>query len=157
MKIIPNRDRTSFGKLKSLGIYSVLVAFLCLFLGCSYKPSYLQKSARTLVAERWQVKKIDPAKLSPDEFLVFEKMGSPQYVRFFRMLSPERERVYEWIYVDPVRLICFVDGKQVAYVVVDEDTSPLNENQKKWLYWGGVATATTAGLGLLYYYLIGSK
>jgi hypothetical protein len=65
--------------------------------------------------------------------------------------------VYEWVYTDPVRLISFIDGKRVTYVVVDDDPSSLNEDQKKWLFWSGVATGTTAGLGLLYYYLIGSK
>jgi hypothetical protein len=156
-KMNPTRSMTSSLKLKPLVVYSVLAALLFAPLGCSYKPSYLQKSERTRIAERWKVKKIDPAHLSPDETSALEKMGSPQYIRFYRKLSPERERVYEWIYTDPVRLISFIDGKQVAYVVVDDNPSSLNDEQKKWLFWSGITTATAAGLGLLYYYLIGSK
>ena len=143
--------------LKPLVAYSVLAAFLCAPLGCSYKPSYLTKSEKTPIAERWKVGGIDPALLSPDETIAWEKMGSPQYIRFFRNQSSERERVYEWVYTDPVRLISFMDGKSLGYIVVDDNPSSLNEEQKKWLFWSGVAAATTAGLGLLYYYYIGSK
>lgn len=153
----PTRGITSFLHLKPLVVYSVLTAFLFAPLGCSYKPFYLTKSEKTPIAERWKVGGIDPSLLSPDETIAWEKMGSPQYIRFFRNLSSERERVYEWIYADPVRLISFIDGRRVAYAVVDDDPSSLNEEQKKWLFWSGVATATTAGLGLLYYYYIGSK
>jgi len=83
-----------------------------------------------------------------------EKMGSPQYIRFYRKLDPDRERVYAWVYTEPVRLISFIDGKQVGYVVVDDDPSPLNEHQKKRLFWGSVAIATVGGLGLLYYFIV---
>jgi hypothetical protein len=153
----PIRGTPSLLKFKSLVVYTVLTAFWLSFLGCSYKPAYLQKSQKTPTAERWKVGKIDPSQLSPDEASAFQKMGSPQYIRFFRKLSPERERVYEWIYTDPVHLISFIDGKQVAYVVVDDNPSSWNDDQKKWLFWGGVATAAVAGLGLLYYYLVASK
>ena len=144
-------------KLKSWGVSFILAAFLFAPLGCTYKPSYLQKGEKTSVAERWKVKKLDPSQLSAEEASVLKKMGSPQYIRFFRKLSPERERVYEWIYTDPVRLISFIDGKQAAYAVVDDHPSSLNDDQKNGLFWGGVTTATVAGLGLLYYYLAGSK
>ncbi|MBI5968104.1 MAG: hypothetical protein HY882_09650 [Deltaproteobacteria bacterium] len=146
---------TSFLKLKSSVAYSIAAAMLMASLGCSYKPPYLQKSARTEVSERWKVVKIDPSRLSPDEASVFEKMGSPQYVRFYRELNPLRERVYEWVYTDPVRLISFVEGKQVDYVVVDDDLSPLNHHERKLLFWGGIGAATAGGLGLLYYYFGG--
>lgn len=121
--------------------------------GCSYKPSYLQRSEKAQVSNRWKVRKIDPSRLSPDESAVFEKMGSPQYVRFYRELDSDRERVYAWVYAEPVRLISFIDGKQVAYVVVDDDPSAWNEYQKKWFFWGSVAAGTVAGLVLLYYLL----
>lgn len=150
-----SREMTSFLKLKSSVAYSIAAAMLMASLGCSYKPPYLQKSARTEVSERWKVVKIDPSRLSPDEASVFEKMGSPQYVRFYRELNPLRERVYEWVYTDPVRLISFVEGKQVDYVVVDDDLSPLNHHERKLLFWGGIGAATAGGLGLLYYYFGG--
>jgi hypothetical protein len=143
----------SFLKLKSFWVHFIWGALLMASLGCSYKPSYLQKSDKTEVPQRWKVKKIDPSRLSPDETTAFEKMGSPQYVRFYRQLDPDRERVYEWVYTEPILLISFMDGKQVEYVVVDDNPSPLNDYQRKWLFWSGVTAATVGGLGLLYYYL----
>jgi len=153
----PPRGIIAFLRLKPLVVYFVLTAFLFAPLGCSYKPSYLIKSEKTPIAQRWKVGGIDPSSLSADERMAWEKMGSPQYIRFFRHLTPERERVYEWIYTDPIRLISFIDGKRVAYAVLDDDPSSLNEGQKKVLFWSGITTATAVGLGLLYYYTLGSK
>jgi hypothetical protein len=153
----PPRGITSILRLKPLVVYTVLTTFMFAPLACSYKPSYLIKSQKTLIAQRWKVGGIDPSSLSADERTAWEKMGSPQYIRFFRHLTSERERVYEWIYTDPVRLVSFIDGKRVAYAVVDDDPSSLNEKQKKRLFWTGIGTATTAGLGLLYFYTLGSK
>jgi hypothetical protein len=65
--------------------------------------------------------------------------------------------VYEWVYTDPVRLVFFQDGKQVDYIVVDDNPSPFNEYQKKVLFWGGVTSAAAVALGVLSYYLIGRK
>lgn len=145
-----------FQQRRQIIIYFLLILFLSP-LSCSYKPGYLKKSGRTGVSERWLVKEIDAEKLSPEEKAIWENFGPPQYIRFFRKLSPERERVYEWIYTDPFRLVTFIEGREVAYVVVDDDSSPFNEQQKKKLFWGGIATATAAGVGLLFYYLGGSK
>ena len=153
----PTRGLTSFLHLKALVISSMLTALMFAPLGCSYKPSYLIKSEKTPIAERWKVGGIDPSLLSAEERMAWEKIGSPQYIRFFRGLSSEREPVYEWVYTDPVRLISFIGGKPVAYAVVDEDPSSLNEKQKDTLFWSGVAAGTAVGLGLLYYYLVGSK
>ncbi len=153
----PPRGIIPFLRLKPLAVYFVLTAFLFAPLGCSYKPSYLLKSEKTPVAQRWKVGGIDPSSLSADERMAWEKMGSPRYIRFFRHLTLERERVYEWIYTDPVRLISFIDGKRVAYAVVDDDPSSLNESQKKVLFWSGITTASAVGLGLLYYYTLGSR
>ena len=142
----------SFLKFKSFWVHLVWGTLLVASLGCSYRPSYLQKSEKTDIAERWKVKKIDPSKLSPDETTVFEKMGSPQYVRFYRKLDPDRERVYEWVYSEPVILVSFIEGKQVEYVVVDDNPSSLNDYQKELLFWSGVTAAIVGGLVLLYYY-----
>ncbi len=144
----------SFLKLKSLGVYFLSAAFLMGSWGCSYKPSYLQRGETAQASERWKVRKIDASKLSPDESAVLEKMGSPQYIRFYRKLDPDRERVYAWVYTEPIGLISFMDGKQVGYVVVDDDPSPWNEHQKKWLFWGSVTAATVGGLILLYYFVV---
>jgi hypothetical protein len=140
----------SFLKFKSFWVHLLWGALLMASLGCSYKPSYLQKSAGTGTPQRWKVNEIDPSRLSPDETTAFERMGSPQYIRFFRKLDPDRERVYEWIYTEPVLLISFVDGKQVDYLVVDDNPSPLNDYQRKWLFWGGVTAGIVGGLILLY-------
>jgi hypothetical protein len=137
-------------KLKSFGVYLISVAFLLATLGCSYKPSYLRRSEKAQVSDRWKVKEIDPSRLLPDESAVFERMGSPQYIQFFRELDPNRQRVYTWVYTEPVRLFNFVDGKQIGYVVVDDNTSPFNEYQKKWVFWGSVAGAITLSLGFIY-------
>jgi hypothetical protein len=138
---------------KTFWIYGVVFVFLTVSSGCTYKPAYLQKSEKTAVAHRWKVDKIDPVRLSPDEAAMVAKMGSPQYIRFYRKVDPNRDRVYEWIYTEPMRLVFFVDGKQADYVVMDEDLSPWNDHQKKVLKWTGITTAVVVGVGLLVYYL----
>ena len=77
-------------KFKFFCVYFILLAFLATSLACSYKPAYLQKSEKTLVAQRWKVHKIDPSRLSSSEASVLEKMGPPQFIRFYRKLDPDR-------------------------------------------------------------------
>lgn len=144
-------------KRNSPWVYILIVTLLGSSLACSYRPAYLQKGKKDHFPERWRVEKINPSVLSPDEKSVFETLGSPQYIRFYRKLSPDRDRVYAWIYDNPVRFVSFIDGKKVDYVVVDDNPSSLNEYQKKWLFWGGITTATVVGLGLLYYYLVAKE
>ena len=146
-----------FRQFKFFGVYFLTAALLLSSGGCSYKPAYLQKARSAQVAQRWKVEKINPSKLSPEEMTAFEKMGSPQYVRFYRKLDPDRERVYEWVYTGPIRLVFFQDGKRVDYIVVDDNPSPFNEYQKKVLFWGGVTTAAAVALGVLSYYLTERK
>ncbi len=142
---------------KSLWVSLILISLGVSSLACTHKPAYLDKGTTAQVSERWRVEKISPSLLSPDEKSIYETMGSPQYIRFYRKLSLDREKVYAWVYTDPVRFVTFMDGKKVDYVVVDDDPSSLNEYQRKGLFWGGIATATVVGLGLLYYYFAGSK
>jgi hypothetical protein len=144
-------------KFKSFCVYFISLAFLTTSLACSYKPAYLQKSEKTQVAQRWKVQKIDPSSLSSPEASVLEKMGPPQFIRFYRKLDPDRKRVYMWIYTEPVRLVSFIDGKAVDYVLLDDNLSPLNDYQKKWLFWGGISAGTVVAVGLLSYYLFGKK
>ncbi len=142
---------------KSLFVYLLSTALLTSTLACGYKPSYLAKSRSTEISERWKVEKIDPSRLSTDEASVYAQMGPPHYIRFFRQLDPDRYRVYEWVYSDPVRLITFIDGKKVQHPALDENSSPLNEYQKKVLLWSGVTAASVAALGLVVYLISGTK
>jgi hypothetical protein len=144
-------------RFKSISIYTTLLAFLGSSFACSYKPAYLQDGKRAEVSERWRVEKINPAGLSADEKSVLETFGTPDYIRFFRKRSLEREKVYAWIYVEPVRFVTFIDGKKTDYAVLDEDLSSLNDHQRNMLFWGGIAVGTVAALGLLYYYFVAKK
>ena len=144
-------------KFKSFWVYGLVLTFLASSLSCGYKPAYLQKSEKTAIAERWKVQKIDPSRLSPPEAAIFEKMGPPQFIRFYRKLDPDRARVYMWIYAEPVRLVSFIDGKPMEYVLLDDNLSGLNDYQKKLLLWGGITTGTVVVLGLLSYYFFGNK
>ncbi len=141
-------------KSKFFLISLTLLAFLAVSLGCSYKPAYLQKTSSTKVSERWKVETINPAKLSPDERQVYERMGPPTYVRFFRHNSVERERVYEWIYAEPIQFFTFMNGKKVDYVVMDENLSALNESERRVVFWTGVVGGSVALTGGLIYLLM---
>lgn len=99
------------------------------------------------------MKKIDPALLSADEKSVLENIGNPDYIRFYRKRSLEREKVYAWVYTDPARFVTFIDGHKVDYAVLDEDLSSLNEHQRNMLFWGGITAGTLAAIGVLCYYL----
>ncbi len=138
---------------KSFLIYAITASLLLPSLACSYKPAYLDRSKKTRISERWQVEKINPSRLSPDEKAVYETMGSPQYIRFYRRLSPDRERVYEWVYTAPIGMVTFIDGRKVAYTVLDDNPSSLNEYQKHVLFWGGITAGAVVALGILYYYI----
>jgi hypothetical protein len=145
----------SFLKFRTFLVYLTLTALVFSPLGCSYKPSYLQKSESTKVSERWRVLKLDPSKLSADEKGVYVRMGPPGYVRFFRNLTVDREKVYEWVYEDPVQLFTFINGKKVDSTVLDEDPSSLNPAEKKVLLWTGIIVGSVAVVaGGIYYFLI---
>jgi hypothetical protein len=62
--------------------------------------------------------------------------------------------VYAWVYADPVRLVTFVDGKKIDYVVLDEDLTSLNEQQKNMRFWGTIVVGSIAAVGLLYYHFV---
>jgi len=145
----------AFLKFRTFLVYLTLTALVFSPLGCSYKPSYLQKSESTKVSERWRVLKLDPSKLSADEKGVYDRMGPPGYVRFFRNLTVDREKVYEWVYEDPVQLFTFINGKKVDSTVLDEDPSSLNPAEKKVLLWTGIIVGSVAVVaGGIYYFLI---
>jgi hypothetical protein len=146
-----------FLRFKILFAYILLAAFLGSSAACGYKPAYLKEGKTAEVSERWRVKKVDPALLSADEKSVLERYGNPDYIRFYRKRSLEREKVYAWIYADPARFVTFIDGNKVDYAVLDEDLSSLNEHQRNMLFWGEIAAGTIVVLGLLYYFLVAEK
>jgi len=132
-----------FLRFKSIWIITLLFAFLGSSFACGHKPAYLKEGKTAEISERWRVKKINPERLTADENSVLETFGTPDYIRFYRRRSLEREKVYAWIYLQPARL--------------DDDLSSLNEQQKNTLFWGGITAGTVAALGLLYYYFIAKE
>jgi len=144
----------SFLKLRSFLTYLTLTALVFSPLGCSYKPSYLQKSESTKISERWKVVKLDPSKMSADEKAIFDKRGAPNYIRFFRHLTVDRERAYEWVYEEPVQFFTFINGKKVDYAVLDDDPSSLNPAEKRILFWTGIVVGSVAAVaGGVYYFM----
>ncbi len=144
-------------RFKSICVYTLLTAFLASSVACSYKPAYLQEGKTTEISERWKVQKINPNRLSADEKSTLEQFGPPEYIRFYRRLSQQREKVYAWVYADPVRFVTFVEGKKIDYVVLDEDLGSLNEQQKNMRFWGVIIAGSIAAVGLLYYYFVAKK
>jgi hypothetical protein len=144
-------------RFKSICVYILLTAFVVSSVACGYKPAYLQEGKTAEISERWKVRKINPKLLSADEKSTLEQFGTPDYIRFYRRLSQKREKVYAWIYADPVRFVSFIDGKKIDYAVLDEDLTSLNEKQRNQLFWGGIAAGSVAALGLLYYYFAKKK
>jgi len=142
---------------KSFWVYTTLAALLVPSIACTYKPAYLQQEGKAQVSERWNVEKINPPLLSPDEKSVYETMGSPQFIRFYRRLSPDREKVYAWVYTEPIRFVTFLNGKKIDYAVLDDDPSPLTQYERKQLFWGGITAGAVVGLGGLIYYFLGKK
>jgi len=108
-----------------------LVAMLALA-GCAVKPAYLQ-GKKTDVPYRWQVEKIEPARLSDDQRAVLERRGPPLYVRFFREVAT-RHPVHAWVYVgeaEAVDLVWFVNGARVENIAVDRDTSAFSSTTRR--------------------------
>lgn len=105
---------------------------------------------------RWTGGTVKEHKLSADETAVYQELGTPEVIRFFRAVET-RQKVYEWIYVEKQQMVWFVDGKQVDYVAVDTNTSGLSketrETQQQKLTQGGILGATigafAAGMLLL--------
>lgn len=95
----------------------------CLMAGCGVQASYMRGwDPVEAVTNRWTNGTISADKLSDDERSVFEEFGAPDAVRFFRAVET-RKPVYEWIYMEPFRIVWFMDGAQVEYVMVDTGLS----------------------------------
>jgi hypothetical protein len=97
------------------------------------------------ITNRWTGGMLVASKLSADEAVVFDKLGTPDAIRFFRE-NQSRQRVYEWVYVETADNVWFVDGTRVDYVAVDTKNSTLTSEQRETLrdklVTGGVLGAT---------------
>jgi hypothetical protein len=108
------------------------------------------------IANRWTGGTFNEKKLSSDEAAVYQELGTPEAVRFFRTLQT-RQRVYEWIYLQAEQNVWFVDGVRVDYVTVDADSSGLTKETRETLQdklitggiLGGVIGGVAAGFIIL--------
>lgn len=118
--------------------------------GCSSQAAYM--SGWTLDpahTHRWSDGKLKAKKLSEDEKAIYTELGTPNTIRYFRTIET-RQRVYEWLYQQPLRIVWFVDGKRVDYVAVDTDVSGLKketrETARAKLIKGGVVGGLVGGI-----------
>ena len=125
---------------------SGLVVLACLLAGCGVQASYMQGwDPVEGITNRWTDGAIDADKLSDDERSVFEEFGTPDALRFYRH-TQSRKAVYEWIYLEPFRLVWFMDSARVDYVMVDTNasrqTTAAREAVARKLRTGGVLAGT---------------
>ena len=100
-------------------------------LGCSMRAPYMRHWRPTPgLNYRWTGGAVNESRLSNDEAAVYAAFGKPEVIRFFRALHT-RQRVYEWIYEEQDRIVWFVDGKRVAYVAVDANSSALSKETRE--------------------------
>lgn len=132
--------------------YSVSVLGLIVVVcgGCGLQAPYMQRwEVVTGINNRWTGGTIVASKLSADEATIFQSLGTPNAIRLFRE-SQTRQQVYEWIYLEPVQSVWFIDGKPVEYVTVEANSSPLTKAERetltKKLITGGVLGATVGAL-----------
>lgn len=132
---------------RAVVILGVVLGLVC---GCSLQANYMRNWQLTPdIANRWTGGTIQEAKLSSDEITVFEELGTPEDIRFFRS-AESREPVYEWIYKEREQLVWFVANKQVDYVQVDTNTSGWTEIERETgkdkAITGGLMTSIIGGL-----------
>ena len=122
------------------------VALACMLAGCGVQPSYMKGwDPVEDITNRWTNGTLRADKLSDDERRVFEELGTPDVLRFFRDVET-RQPVYEWIYMEPFRAVWFLDGVQVDYVMVDTNpsrrTAAARETLAKQLRTSGILAGT---------------
>jgi hypothetical protein len=111
------------------------------------------------INHRWSGGTIKASKLSDDEAAVYQELGEPDAIRFFRAMET-RQKVYEWIYVKQDQLVWFEDNKRVEYVAVDTNTSGQTKEarettQSKLI--SGAATGAVVGGVAAGFLLLGSS
>lgn len=116
-----------------LSWWSISLVGLLLCVGCGPQAPYMRRWSSTSGLEnRWSGGTLVAAKLSEDEAAVFQNLGTPDIIRFFRE-NLTRQRVYEWVYLNKEQNIWFVDGKRVEYVTVDPVPSALTKGERETL------------------------
>lgn len=136
--------QATWRNLFSLGLVVVYLT------GCGGQAAYMRgwhlDSPHT---HRWSGGKFKAEKLSEDEKTVYTELGTPNTIRFFRTIET-RQRVYEWLYQQPIRIVWFVDGQRVDYVAVDDDLSRLKketrETDRAKLIKGGIVGGLVGGI-----------
>jgi hypothetical protein len=97
---------------------------------------------------RWTGGTMKEQKLSAAEAAVYQELGTPDTIRFFRAMQT-RERVYEWIYTEEQQAVWFADRQRVEYVAVDTNTSgtpkETREVLEQKLMTGGILGAAVGG------------
>ena len=131
-------------------IWTCLSLVISVLTGCTLQAPYMRSWELTEgIDNRWAKGTFNPDKLSPDETVVYQELGTPEVVRFFRALS-SRQKTYEWIYLKREQTIWFVAGKRVDYIAVDADTSFLTKDERETLQnkltSGGVLGAVVGGV-----------
>lgn len=120
-----------------------------LYAGCSVQAPYMRGwQTQVTPSNRWTGGTMQERKLSADEAAVYQELGAPDTIRFFRVMQT-RERVYEWLYSERQQVVWFVDRKRVEYVAVDTNTSgttkEARETLQRKLTTGGILGAAVGG------------
>jgi hypothetical protein len=118
-------------------------------LGCSAQAPYMRGwDVVQGTNHRWTGGTFKEQKLSPDEAAVYQQLGTPEIIRFFRELHT-RQHVYEWLYEAKDEAVWFVDGTRVEYVAVDPNTSGLTkatrETMQEKAVTGGLLSTVVGG------------
>ncbi|HEY7490189.1 MAG TPA: hypothetical protein VIH59_03665 [Candidatus Tectomicrobia bacterium] len=122
-----------------------LGVLLSLLLGCTTQATYMRRwEPVPEVSNRWAGGTLKESKLSSDEAAVYQELGNPDIIRFFRA-AETRQPVYEWIYTEQEQVVWFVDGQRVDYVAVDNDSSGLPKETRETLQRKFVAGGLLGG------------
>jgi hypothetical protein len=154
--IHPLREESAVNQRRQSSV-TALAVVLSMLLGCTLQAPYMRGwDPAEGIANRWTGGTFNEKKLSSDEAAVYQELGTPEAVRFFRTLQT-RQRVYEWIYLKTERNVWFVDGTRVDYVAVDAGSSAFTKESRETLQdkvitggiLGGVIGGVAAGFIIL--------
>ena len=127
-----------------------LIILICLCMGCTAQASYMRGWSQAAgYTHRWTGGTLKPDKLSADEAGVYQELGDPHTIRYFRAMHT-RQPVYEWLYDDQDDIIWFIEGKRVEYVAVDTNPSGLSKETRETIHQkavtGGILVMVVGGV-----------